>query len=67
MLKNASNEFHLEDRKLFSLKDISSSRVGPGLLPKYSDTDQRILEAYHLQCLAEAQEGITLFKELSSA
>ena len=33
------------------------SRLGAGTLPKYSDTDQRVLEAYHLQCLAEAQEG----------
>jgi len=38
------------------VKDMSVSRLGAGTLPKYSDTDQRVLEAYHLQCLAEAQE-----------
>eukprot|EP00112_Aurelia_sp_Birch-Aquarium-sp1_P008056 Seg1882.8 transcript_id=Seg1882.8/GoldUCD/mRNA.D3Y31 product="BRO1 domain-containing protein BROX" protein_id=Seg1882.8/GoldUCD/D3Y31 len=38
------------------VKDISASRLGAGTLAKHGDTDERILQAYHLQCLAEAQE-----------
>ncbi|XP_065058882.1 BRO1 domain-containing protein BROX-like [Rhopilema esculentum] len=38
------------------VKDISASRLGAGSLPKHADTDPRILDAYILQCLGEAQE-----------
>eukprot|EP00794_Sanderia_malayensis_P020265 gene20265-22251_t len=38
------------------VKDICASRLGAGTLEQHGDTDARILDAYHLQCLAEAQE-----------
>lgn len=37
-------------------KSYSESKLGAGLLEKHSDVDPRILDAYHLQSLAEAQE-----------
>jgi len=37
-------------------KNICESKLGTGLVEKHSDADPRVLDAYHLQCLAEAQE-----------
>ena len=45
---------------------MSASRLGAGTLAKHGDTDERILQAYHLQCLAEAQEGRMNRKEVFS-
>lgn len=37
-------------------KNLCESKLGSGLVEKHSDTDPRVLDAYHLQSLAEAQE-----------
>jgi hypothetical protein len=37
-------------------KNLSESRLGSGLVEKHGDCDPRVLDAYHLQSLAEAQE-----------
>lgn len=37
-------------------KNLSESRLGSGLVEKHGDTDPRVLDAYHLQSLGEAQE-----------
>jgi len=34
--------------------------LGTGLVEKHSDADPRVLDAYHLQSLGEAQEGLSL-------
>ena len=41
-------------------QNLSESRLGSGLVEKHGDSDPRVLDAYHLQSLAEAQEGINL-------
>ena len=33
------------------------SRLGETSAEKGADTDKRVIEAYHMQCVAEAQEG----------
>lgn len=37
-------------------KNLCESKLGSGLVEKHSDADPRVLDAYHLQSLAEAQE-----------
>jgi len=37
-------------------KNLSESKLGTGLVEKHGDTDARVLDVYHLQSLAEAQE-----------
>lgn len=42
---------------VFALKESLMPRLGEVSAEKGADTDQRVLEAYQMQCVAEAQEG----------